>query len=72
MDNYCFSFLATRAIPAPGRVVEVLAAVDAKSLTANVPGQRVSFTGKLASIASQAMPYDSTGTVVNKASVSRQ
>jgi hypothetical protein len=44
----CYSFLATRAINAPGRVVGVLAAVDASSISANVPGQRVSFTGKLA------------------------
>ena len=44
----CYSFLATRAVNSSGRVVEVLAAVDAKSKTANIPGQRVSFTGKLA------------------------
>jgi hypothetical protein len=44
----CYSFLATRTINPLGRVVEVLAAVDAKSKTANCPGKRVSFTGKMA------------------------
>ena len=30
-----------QSINSPGRIVEVLAAVDAKSKTANIPGQRV-------------------------------
>ena len=44
----CYSFLATKAAKPIGRVVEVLAAVDANTPGAFIPGQRVSFTGKLA------------------------
>jgi hypothetical protein len=44
----CYSFLSTKAANPIGRVVEVIAAVDSSTPGAFVPGQRVSFTGKLA------------------------
>jgi hypothetical protein len=43
-----YSFLTTKAVIPIGRVVEVLAAVDLNTPGVFVPGQRVSFTGKLA------------------------